>query len=212
MKIGAILLIFVLAGNILGQNQNDYRNFLFNKRHEYHIGAIKRASSKIKIPSLNKAKFEENEAELRIWIIIDIFGIYWVESFILHKENEQIKASYMVGSNEAGRFRFKKHNLNEPKNGWQNLNNFLKSNGIDFDLNLIPERESIGAPDEDDILIEARSKEKYKMYWYPRSTKNADGKKVQQLCSKLVEEFNLDLEEFNFDGSKYKRLKCDTKI
>ncbi len=47
------------------------------------------------------------------------------------------------------------------------------------------------------------------MYWYPRTTKNSDGKKVQLLCPKLVEEFDLNLEKFSFDGSKYKRLKCD---
>lgn len=209
MKIKLFFLIFILVGNIFGQNQNDPKNSLFNKSQEYHLAAIERASSKIKIPSLKKSKFEKNEAELRIWIIIRQFGIYWLECFSLRKENEQIKASYIVGSNQPEKFRFKKYQLNEPENGWQNLSKHLISNEIDFELNLMPERQSIGAPDEDDILIEARSGEKYRMYWYPRSTKNADGKKVQLLCSKLVEEFNLNLEKFSFDGSKYKRLKCD---
>lgn len=128
----------------------------------------------------------------------------------MRKDSGQMKASYIVGSNQPEKFKFKKHNLGEPKSGWENLNNYLNKKGIDFDLNLIPERESIGSPDEDDIIVEARSGDKYKMYWYPRSTKNADGKKVQQLCSKLVEEFNL--EEFGLDNSPYKKLKCDNKL
>ncbi len=210
MKIRISLLIFILVGNIFGQNQDDYRKELFNRIHEYNLGAIKKASSKIKIPDLSKAKFKENEAELRVWIIIEMFGVYWVECFSLRKENEQMKASYIVGLKQPPKkFKFKKFSLDEPKNGWQSLNKYLKTNGIDFDLNLTPESETIGGVHVETIQIEAMSGDKYKMYWYPVTTKNTDGKKVQLLCSKLIEEFDLNLEKFSFDGSKYKRLKCD---
>lgn len=206
MKIRVFLLTFIMIGNIFGQDKNDSWFSLFNKIQERQKSSIKRASRKIKIPSLNEARFGKNEAELRIWNIINIFGIYWVECFILRKENDQMKASYIVGFNQPKKFRFKNHSLNDPKNGWQNLNNYLRSNGIEFDLNLTIDKELFDGPEGEEIIIEARGGEKYKMYWYPKGTKTADGKRVQQLCTKLVEEFNLA--EFSLDGSKYERLKC----
>lgn len=129
MKIRVFLLIFILVGNIWGQEKKDsndsitdvleeHRKNSILRMQEHHKNSIKKASRKIKISNLIKSKFEKDEAELRVWMIIDKFGIYWVECFILRKENSQMKAIYIFGFNQPKKFTFKKFDFtNSPYAG-----------------------------------------------------------------------------------------------
>lgn len=76
---------------------------------------------------------------------------------------------------------------------------------MNYDLQLTAEKNSPD-PDGEEIVIEARVGEKYNMYWYLKNTKIEDGKKVQRLCKKLAEEF--DLQGLFPKESKTERLKC----
>ena len=82
--------------------------------------------------------------------------------------------------------------LSKPKNGWPNLDKYLKENDLAFDLKLDPEEQSPPLhPDSLYFIIEARSGLKYQMFWYIMNTRTASGKKVQNLCDKIGGEFGI---------------------
>jgi hypothetical protein len=176
----------VLVENALGQSKKDTHKSIINEITEEHKGSLIKASRKIKIPILKNAKFKDNEDELRIWTIDHFF----IKSFILRRKNDQWEARYISFDNQEGKM--KRDTFLKPKNGWQNLNQYLKDNKLDFDLQLTPEEENFPIhPDALDFVIEARAGKKYTMYWYIMNTRVKDGKRVQNLCAKINKEFNI---------------------
>jgi hypothetical protein len=176
-----------LVGNVFGQSKNDSYKSIYDEIAQRHKRELDKAARKIKVTSLKNAKFKDNEAELRIWMI----DYFYIQSFILRRKNEQREARYISFDNQEGKM---KRNVSfQPKNGWQNLNQYLTDKKLDFDLELTPEEENLPLhPDANYFLIEARTGKKYNMYWYIMNTRVEDGKKAQNLCDKIGEEFNLE--------------------
>lgn len=188
MKYLVFFIVLVLVGNVFGQNKSGSDETLFQRVDKHHKKQLVEASRKLKIPVLKDAKFKDNEAEIRIWTINPFF----IESFILRRKNDQWQARFIDFDNQKekmGRDQFLK-----PKSGWQNLNQYLKDNKLDFDLQITPEEEDFPIhPDAMDFVIEAREGKKYNMYWYINNTNSEGGKKIQNLCDKINEEFNTDV-------------------
>lgn len=187
MRYLVFFIMLVLVGNALGQSKNYTHKSLYDEIAQRHKKELLKASRKIKVPILKDAKFKDNEAELRIWRI----DYFFIDSFILRRKNDQLEARYISFDNQRGKM--KRNAFLQPKNGWQNLNQYLKDNKLDFDLQITPEEEKLPLhPDAMYFLIEARAGEKYSMYWYIMNTNVEDGKRVQNLCDKISEEFNLE--------------------
>lgn len=187
MKYLIFFVVLVLVGNVSAQSKSGSDETLFQRVDKRHKKQLIEASRKIKIPVLKDAKFKDNEAELRIWMIDDLI----TASFIIERKNQQWKARDILFDNLRGKM--KRDDFLKPKNGWESLNQYLKDNKLDFDLQLTPEEEDFPIhPDAWYFIIEAREGKKYNMYWYIYNTNVEDGKKVQNLCEKISEEFNLE--------------------
>lgn len=186
MKYLVFSIVLVLVGNVFGQNKSGSDETLFQRVDKRHKKQLIEASRKIKIPVLKDAKFKQNEAELRIWMIDNLI----IASFIIERKNQQWKARDIVFDNLRGKM--KRDDFLKPKSGWENLSQYLKDNNLDFDLQLAPEEENFPIhPDAWYFIIETREGKKYSMYWYIYNTNVEDGKRVQNLCEKISEEFNL---------------------
>lgn len=182
-----VVLFFLLSGIVFGQSKKDTYKSLIDEITQEHKESLVKASGKIKVSILKNAKFKDDEAELRIWMIDN----FETSVFIIERKNSQMKARNVVFDNQKGKM--ERDAFLKPKNGWESLNQYLKDKKLDFDLQMNPEEENFPIhPDALFFLIEAREGKKYSMYWYIYNTNNGDGKRVQNLCGKIKEEFDLE--------------------
>lgn len=158
---------------------------------------VKNASNNIlHIPNLRDIKLTDKENELRVWFG---FGLVYPHCFILKNLNGKREAFYHAprvingkGVFDAkGKIIFVKTILNEPKEGWDNFEVFLRECGVDSTIKLSPENEDGPDPDETFVIIEVKSGQIYDCVLFPTYSKTVDGQKASSIWQRIKQEFDV---------------------
>jgi len=153
--------------------------------------AIKRESLNLKINNL-RDDVSDAEPEIRIWVG---FGLLYPRGFIMKVQDGRQEAFYVspkiLGSKPDGKVKMTKVSLGSPKSGWNEFAEFIKKQGIDSPMKLSLDYQHVPDPDEESIIIEAKSHGTYEMVFYALSTKSEDGQKALQVCRKIEQEFGI---------------------
>jgi len=153
--------------------------------------ALERESQNLNLEKLSKSNSTD---EVRFWVG---FGLITPRLFVLKREGGIDKATYYSIEPNPDKTAQPRSgvkvvlSLESPKSGWKDFRAFLKSNGVDASLKLTSDSEGVVDPDSETIVIEARSARGYKMVFFPKNSKSADGQKALAVCHKIESEFSV---------------------
>ena len=166
-------------------------------RREAVLQLLDRESERFALRSL-KNRQAETGSEIRVWVG---FSLAYSRCFIYQKRQEEREATYVgpeilagrAAKDKNGRILLPKRTLNAPRFGWSNFDELLRQSGITSPLALAMDEQYIAVPDGEIIVIEERSGEEYSMIFYSVFTNSSDGQKALQVCSKIEEEFGINM-------------------
>ena len=141
---------------------------------------------------LQHKKLVDSEMELRLWGDI---GLDEEKVVVIQMSDNKRKATLHTvkyGDKTSGKNR---RNLLPPKSGWAELDSFLKLTRVVV-LPLPFSFDPIDLPpivDEGGVFLEINHGGQYDFIWYGQATESSDGKAVISICSKIEDEFQVNL-------------------
>ena len=157
--------------------------------------ALKHESERLRIKNLSDSG-SDSGTETRIWVA---FGLRYPRCLILKSiDKKKAKAVYItangirggVATTPEGGF-IHQNTLGAPKAGWDNLDKFLKDQGVSSPIQLSLDEQHLDDPDEESIVIEVKSGTQYSLVFFSRYTETADGRKAVAVCQRIEEEFKI---------------------
>lgn len=164
--------------------------------------ALKKMSQTYGLSSLKGEKIP-SEFELRFW---SSPGLAFPTCLILTRTEHNWEAKLlssraqdMSQADKSGRIPVKETKGLKPNSGWNLLENLLQESGVTVPL--LFGRESDNAPpipDEGEVFLEIKENNKYDVIGYRAFTKNPDGKRLLDFCSRLEKEFDVSIGCFQY--------------
>ena len=166
-------------------------------RYELTLSALSAESAKLGISSL-KDSSDAPGTEVRVLVG---FGLAHPRCFILTNSNGTHEASFITAKvrggraamDEEGRILSTRIALHSPASGWDEFEQFLKNQGIEYPLKLSLDDNAALDPDEEVIVVEVKSGSVYRMVFFPANTESEDGKKAWAVWEKIRREFDIKM-------------------
>lgn len=163
-------------------------------RYETLQYLLKQESLKLSIEDLREAKLSDGESEIRIWLG---FGLAYPRCFMLRNLNGREEAAFIgprkvsFDARSVGNAQvlMPKIPLGPPRIGWPQFDQLLKQQGFGSPIQLTLDESYTADPDEEIIVVEAKSGASYSMVFFPVFTESVDGRKALAVCKMIEQQF-----------------------